>query len=177
MKSDKNSTNYKKESSAYIKNFNNASWLEELRFKTKGLFSGDPKLTVRVDRKKHKIKIVLFDNHFKLMFVLALFFIICWGYCIFKTIVASEENDILKFGIISLIAFFFATMIIRRAIQYEKEIFAYIDNLVRHGDATNKLFNGMLSGSSKDINNALQKIDKENMQVVSDFKKKNTSEK
>lgn len=62
MKSDKNSTNYKKESSAYIKNFNNASWLEKLRFKTKGLFSGDPKLTVRVDRKNHKIKIVLFDN-------------------------------------------------------------------------------------------------------------------
>lgn len=54
MKSDKNSTNYKKESSAYIKNFNNASWLEKLRFKTKGLFSGDPKLTVRVDRKKKK---------------------------------------------------------------------------------------------------------------------------
>ncbi len=54
MKSDKNSTNYKKESSAYIKNFNNASWLENHRLKPNALFSGDPKLTVPWYIKKKK---------------------------------------------------------------------------------------------------------------------------
>lgn len=150
----------------YVRSFNRANWLEKIKFKTKGLFSGDPKLTVKVDRNSQKIKIVRFDSHFKLMAILALFFIICWGYCLFKAITASEINNILRFGIISLITFAFASMIIRRAVQYEKDIFSYIDNLVRHGETTSKLFSGMLAGSSKEVNDALQKINEDNEQGV-----------
>lgn len=169
MKANKNNTDYEQKNTNHIENLNKASRISKIRFQIHNLFSGEPKVTVKVDRKNNKVRIVLFDNHFKLMMTLALIFAICWGYCLFKAMFAGNLQKIISFGIISVLAFLFACIIARRAMDYQTSIFNYLTHLLENQEEATKLFNGMLSGSTNDISSVLQKI---NSQAVTDFKEK-----